>query len=558
MADVDAIQSHAAQTSQEDPLRSSKTALLIPALGLIMMCYGIRLHAVTTTFYIDPDFAGTARSGTAQRPWHSLADTGAWRTISARLAAGPVTVYFSARKASADTNQTSLIGLSIDRIDPSTNRLTLDGMSQYNTNPSAPAWSPYAGSSRFQITSNTVVDSDNTSSPYPDRNYVTIRGFKLVSTTGHIFMGGMNYLTFELNDYSSALGAVGGPGVSTGVPSVRNTGAHGGTWSSHIIIRNNTIHDTFGECIYIGGATPDPPGYGGALTAPAQTGTDILIQGNTLTNCGLRGGQGDGIDVKDGNTNLRIVNNVIQRTVAYHDCDCFCIGAESADLIEGNFCRIDAGLAWLGAPPWAGITPATAWHNSSGRHDLSIRNNIVVGMVSDAIRLNGANNLQNAWQKVSIYNNSVFRPGGDCIHVVPAGGTLPPAINIVNNICSSPRGNGVDMPTAAGSFTHNFNVFFGIAGFALRIAGRATICQSIAQSETSSICGNPQFVNTASPYTATGFKLAPSSPLIGKALPLASFDTDFFGVHRGSRWDIGAAAADVHNPPPSLDRDIVR
>jgi hypothetical protein len=540
-------------------MRSTPAALLFAVVLWVMFLEVIAVRGATSFFYVDPDFRGSFRDGSAARPWQYLGDSGAWTAINGALAAGPVTVYFSARDAGSDTNQASTVGLTIDRTDGSTNRLTLDGMSRYNTNDASPSWAAYSGRSRHQITSSAVVESDNESSPYPDRNYVTIRGFAFISTgRGHAQMVGMNYLIFELNDYQALPSASGGPGVITGVPFARENGVHRGTWSSHIIIRGNTIHDEVGECIYIGASTPDPPGSGGLLETPEQTGTDILIQGNTITNCGRYGGQGDGIDIKDGNTNVRVIGNTIQRTAGYSGCDCQCIVAESADLIESNFCRIDAGLSFPGrgsGPPQDGLELSTAWHNSYGRRGITIRNNIIVGMFLDAISVPGAINAANAWQTVTIYNNSIYSAGRDCVIAVSADGSLPRTITIENNICSTPAHNGIEIPLGP-AVVHTYNDFFNIADSALSIGGRTTSCANITTSEANSICADPQFVNTASPYASSGFKLASSSPAIGRALLLTSFNTDFFGALRRSPWDIGAAAYTIARPafPSALQR----
>src|SRR5437660_489427 len=117
-------------------------ALLIS--GASLPCFG------QTNYYVDPDYTGGARNGNASNPWHSLFDTVTntpWTVINTALASGPVNVYFSARKAASDTNQTSTIEIAVERTDTSTNVLTLDGNSKYNTNISFPSWTSYSGNS---------------------------------------------------------------------------------------------------------------------------------------------------------------------------------------------------------------------------------------------------------------------------------------------------------------------------------------------------------------------------------------------------------------------------
>ena len=68
-----------------------------------------------------------------------------WQAINAALVKGPVTVYFSARQADLDQPQQIREFVECRRSDTGTHRLTLDGMSKYNTDDQQPAWSDYSG-----------------------------------------------------------------------------------------------------------------------------------------------------------------------------------------------------------------------------------------------------------------------------------------------------------------------------------------------------------------------------------------------------------------------------
>src|SRR5262249_51750889 len=109
-----------------------------------------------TAFYVDPSFTG-AGNGTAQAPWKTLVEDNnssysqQWNTINSALANGPVIVYFSARQAGSDTSEELVGSLHVSRTDKSSNRLTLDGMSKYNTNDANPSWADYNGSSKMRI-----------------------------------------------------------------------------------------------------------------------------------------------------------------------------------------------------------------------------------------------------------------------------------------------------------------------------------------------------------------------------------------------------------------------
>jgi len=111
-----------------------------------------------TAFYVDPTYVGTG-IGTAAAPWKSFVDgnpnyAAQWDAINSALASNDVIVYFSARNAGSDTPEEIVGTVSVRRTDTSTHRLTLDGMSKYNTNDSAPSWLDYAGASKMRIRGN--------------------------------------------------------------------------------------------------------------------------------------------------------------------------------------------------------------------------------------------------------------------------------------------------------------------------------------------------------------------------------------------------------------------
>src|SRR5262245_60607821 len=110
--------------------------------------------ATMTEFYVDPDFAGPVQDGSAANPWTRLDGypTGAvWTAINNALATGDVTVYFSARAAASETNQISYVAVDLARTNKSAFRLTVDGMSRYNTNDENPSWLVYNGPCKCEV-----------------------------------------------------------------------------------------------------------------------------------------------------------------------------------------------------------------------------------------------------------------------------------------------------------------------------------------------------------------------------------------------------------------------
>src|SRR5262249_7760942 len=73
--------------------------------------------AALTEFYVDPDFAGPVQNGQAATPWSALGGGSgpAWAAINQALQSGDVTVFFSARQASSDTNETANVELYLYR-----------------------------------------------------------------------------------------------------------------------------------------------------------------------------------------------------------------------------------------------------------------------------------------------------------------------------------------------------------------------------------------------------------------------------------------------------------
>jgi hypothetical protein len=517
----------------------------ISIVAVVALLAGSSRASALTTFFVDPDYAGSVRDGSAARPWQSLSDTAStfpWNAINAALATDTVTVYFSARNASSDTDQLSTVQLALDRTAATANRLTLDGMSKYNSNDAAPVWLDYTGTSRFRITRAYPLTSDNFASPFPTRSFVTVRGFRLVATNGQIAsLAGVTDFIFELNDGTTLAGATTGPGVILGRAS------NGTTYSARVIIRNNNIHETYGEGLYIGGSTADPPGGGSVVTN-----NDVLIQGNTITDPGLRGGQGDGIDVKDGNTNLRIIGNKITHPTFNANCDCQGIIAESADLIDSNF---------ISSPQHIGIATGAAWNNAFGRNQLVIRNNMVVNMTGTGstygIKLYGGTTSTYEWANTQVYNNTIYNAtntgiSGDPLHV---------NVTIVNNILSSVAG-GISM--APGTLAvHNNNDYFN-AGTPLFDGVSSFSCSTLALSEPLSICADPRFVSTTAPYVDTNFRLALGSPALNTGATITSFSTDYFGCVRATPWEIGAVSdtactpSSVAPPPAPVNIRILR
>jgi hypothetical protein len=511
-------------------------------LGLLLLEASPQCLA-QAAYYVDPDYTGNRHTGNASNPWRSLSDTVTnvpWSVINNALVSGPVTVYFSARKAVSDTNQTSTVQLVMQRTDTSTNVLTLDGISQYNTNVSTPSWlvnvtpTPlnWQAASKFQITSTTPFDAN--ASAASCRSNIVLQGFRLIATEGQVINGTyISNFTVRFMEGSRNNGGSYGPGVDIG-PGNNGPGC-GGKGPANVSILNSYIHNTWGECLYIGASQSDPTPVQSGV--PVETGDNYLIQGNKIESCATAGGQGDGIDVKDGHTNLRIIGNIVRPSFGgLGGRDGQGIAIESGSLIDSNYFE---------SPGHDCIAIFAGWNNPGGRSSLDVRNNICVNATSgighnSGIEIQSPNSgVTNPWRTVHIYNNTIFKANGTCILI--ASGNASNVAVVENNVLQTCGDGGLIAPPGEIA-AHDHNDFFNITGNAISYNG-SFACASVTSTEPHSLCSDPKLISSSIPYADAGFKLESSSPVIDKGITLEGFSNDYFGTTRpqGSAWDIGAA-----------------
>src|SRR5438874_9979806 len=270
-----------------------------------------------TVFYLDPDVSGGTHNGTQANPFNTL-NGSPWTAINNALATGDVTIFCSARNASADTNQ--VWSQTIDLVNKTSNpagTLTIDGKSFWNSNDTTPNWAAYTGTSRCNLRGQ-IANQNGVK-----RSKVTIDGIVFVQLGGNqgITICGDNWI-IQNSDISAAATVSGGPLVLVGPTA---DAAHEGAdptcpASSNITIQDNVIHDSFNELIYVGGAgclssAVDADRFalrtnnGACHGVPSHN--NITIQRNMLFNCGSRAAQGDCIDMKAGLTNVTISQNDI-------------------------------------------------------------------------------------------------------------------------------------------------------------------------------------------------------------------------------------------------------
>jgi hypothetical protein len=461
-----------------------------------------------TVFYVDPTYTGIGR-GTARAPWKSFEDnnprqTVQWSLINRALATNDVIIYFSARQAGADTAEQISGPIRVHRTDTSTHRLTLDGMSQYNTDDASPSWADYAGPHRMRLKMTSGCCFSIGWDDDVPQDYITIRGFEVTGSGARIRWGGSySILEYVWSHDVTDLGAtVQFHAAVSDYPTCKDFGK-----AQHITVRNNLIERTIGEAIYIAGTyllTADGgcPSYG-------NTHRDILIENNTIRDAGYYGGQGDGIDLKAGLMNVTVRSNLIQNTHDPHDdaSGIVSIGvfppAKANYLFEKN--RILGGMGH-------GVLLAA-------QHGTVLRNNVIYHHAGAGIALSDVASYSNT--DVKMYNNTVY---GNAIAVSIGASN---EVTLRNNLVFGNRSSGESWSSSNLSSDYNL--------FSPQLAEFPEGPHSIMLTQTSGITLDP----------AQGdFHLAPASPAIDRGIDLSAtgFTGAFDGISRpqGNAWDIGA------------------
>lgn len=276
-------------------------------------------ESVPTKFYVDPSYIGGNNDGSAARPWTTLA-TGSpldskWVTINAALASNHVIIFFSARQAASDTQESLAGEVNIWRSAENTNILMLDGQSKYNTNESSGSWSDYAGAHKFKLTGGAGcsigVQSDQVDYPM---DYTRLRGFECTGTGGRVCLIGSHFTIEDF--YVHNLGA---PGANVQYQRACNADAsvHFGN-KDHITFRRIQVEgpSLAGEGIYIAGTYTKPdvdghPSYGNNHNKILIESCDINMDGTQIP-----GGEGDAIDLKAGLLDVTIRFNNIENASA--------------------------------------------------------------------------------------------------------------------------------------------------------------------------------------------------------------------------------------------------
>ncbi|HEX4997632.1 MAG TPA: hypothetical protein VFY29_05375 [Terriglobia bacterium] len=467
-----------------------------------------------TAFYVDPTYASSTGDGSASRPWRSLgssAGSAQWNAINSALASNNVVVYFSARQAASDTPEVERNSVNIYRTDTGTNRLTMDGMSKYNANDTAPSWSDYTGDSRFQISMTAGalsigIGSDQTAFPM---HYTTIRGFDLTGAGARLSFAG-NYTVVEFVRLHDITGL--DPTILFHSAVYPNCARSFGNLRD-ITIRGIVIERGMGEGIYINGNYIHASD--GGCPSWGNTHSDILIEGNTIIDPGKNGGQGDGIDLKAGLTNVTIRGNTIRHTDA---------GVRAATQSAKGI--VSSGVFNSATTPSNFLVENNLLINTplgivlSYVNNATIRNNVVANTTGSGI----AGGISTSYNdeptpmnfNLNIYNNTIFNGGIGLLSVNTA--------RVRNNLIAgyvSQHGGCVNVNS-------DYN---GLINGAFDNWGEGSHTLSMTSA-------TPVFVNAA----GFDFHLVAGAPPIKAGVALDPVFPDFDKVARpaGAQWDMGA------------------
>ena len=459
--------------------------ILVLLMGMVDVNRSVPLCFGMTYYYVDPDYAENTKDGSAEHPWSSLKST--WNVINGMLAKDDVTIFFSAREANVDEDQdynkrkeywTGVIELA--RTDTSSHRLILDGRSKYNGDDLSPVWQNNDSGRRAYVHGATQAIAGFREKGL--QNYVTIRGFRLAphgrkgTCLALSFFGG-NHFIFE--DNITRDGFVYFEYASSG----KGTQGNGGCVD--IQFRNNDISHSRGEGLYIGGQ-----GNSGQMFH-----RNIIVAGNKVHGCGAVQGEGDGIDIKDGNRGVSVHHNEV-----FGNSACGIASHSGGEYFNNKVYRNGD----------RGIVIDTYW----GVVEMAlVFNNVVFSNQKYGIRLN--NWKSSGFRSAEIYNNSCW---GNRINY---GFTGIESLVVMNNVSAGGALLECSIDRVAKT-VNGFNNFYG------RVEGlvRSRSCRN----------ANPRFVSQED------LRLRADSPCLGAGTEVEKVKFDFEGAKRpfGKGFAIGA------------------
>jgi hypothetical protein len=567
---------------------------------LLRICFALIATALNlaaaNSFYVDPDYSGGSSDGSAARPWTQLTST-SWQAINSSLSAGDVAVYFSALKAGGTQRQSKVSFLEVRRTNPSANRLTIDGYSYYNSNTGTPSWrtnpngniaNAYVNGQVFQLVGNGtqalgwsrgagndlvtsggvtyacirshVASSNNqpgvgsdwqrywdrhgsggstwssgaSYACYAKQDNITLRGFELTGSGARAGFSGDNFILEYVNSHDITTIAPAMTLLYTSYPD-GDSAAIVAAKSTNIVLRNFRIDTCNGEALYLGAINPD---------APQQFQCDhgnqydqVTVSNFVILGAGTGGGQGDGIDCKNGITNLKISNGEIgnlNNSMGAIICPQTFANADQRMVIEKVYIHdVTNGSDNRTAVYMQSSTVSCSPANFKGYYGVTVRN-CIIDNCSYGIQVSSVGTVRN----IKIHNNTIYKVGSYGISADSSDGT----IEVRNNLVLDCNGGGAQADVVGSSSDSQKNAYNN------SWSGPCLNCKGTANPAT-------DFVDPA----GGDFHLKSGTVVeVGAASVLTDFADDFYGNLRSAvSWDIGAVQKQTTSTaPPSPAQNL--
>ena len=459
--------------------------------------------APAAEFHVDSS-RSAAGDGSSANPWR-LWNNIDWNKISTALASEPVTICFSSRGTWSSTG-----GFHIKATGTAAHPLALIGHQQYNlTGSGAAVWQRETNATQRAILNGSLYLGNGLS-------HITVAGFLLF----HPPWGGVNLgtaqPTLDIHHITVESCVIDSP--------VHNHGVWFGYAESgcyDITVRKNVIRNTQLEGIYLG--------HYNFLT---NTITGVLVEGNTLVDCGLSG-EGD-IDIKPAVCGAIIRYNTHYRTspkLPGSNCGVV-VGADQCQIYGNTF----YAAAQKPASDWGHGIYVNADGDGTGHGQgitaCLIYNNLVHGNSRAGIKLTANTATPDAnITGVRIYNNLIWANGTVGLQASASHQRTVTIVEMKNNILGANTEHDISITGGARILVADHNLYF-------RATGSSWFCQGEKTWTAWKALGfDPHGLNT-DPQLATNFR----SPVAHNGADLSAiFTTDHDGKPRprGAAWNIG-------------------
>ncbi len=334
-----------------------------------------------------------------------------------------------------------------------------------------------------------IQSSSGRGAAYYESTGVTLRNLKVHDIQYRALGGGGQDIVIESNEvWNAAMSNENGTGTS-GWPAAISTAARAdGSASTNVVIRNNHVHDIWGECII-------------ALFADG-----IRVEGNRLHDC-------HSVNLYvDNSRNIRVERNQIWVTTDKYN-------------------KVSSGL------PATGITFATEGYTDNVPHPqiegLVIANNVITGTGRGISYWHDPGNTaaNNTWNDVKILHNVIrFTKIGAV--VIDSVGSAPAASGgvLMNNVVwNGENGDALELADES----------------AWQLGNNAwPDGKPAADTSASSLIGDPGMVAPSSAEAPEGFRLMEASPCQGKGAAAPEVTLDFWCAPRSP----SAPSVGIHEP----------